>query len=144
MEIKARQATQKYHKELYKKYGLFQKRSSWLEKPHDEIIDILKRYFIHKKSVRVLDFGSGVGRNAIPIAKLLKGNKGIIYCVDYLKIAIDKLNKYAKEHGVSGCIKGFISSIEDYKIKDNFYDYIIAHSVLTHTKNKSTMFRIIR
>lgn len=143
MKSKAREATQDYHIDLYKKYQLFQKGSSWLEKPNEIIINIIKKYFIKKKNLRILDLGSGVGRNAIPIAKLLKDKKSLIYCVDYLEIAINKLNKYAKEYGVENNIKGFIAPVEDFKIKNNFYDYIIAHSVLTHTRDKPTMFRII-
>ncbi|NMC35557.1 class I SAM-dependent methyltransferase [Candidatus Beckwithbacteria bacterium] len=143
MVNKARKATQDYHNDLYVKHTLFQKGASWLEKPNNEIIDIYKKYFNKRKSINILDLGSGVGRNAIPLARLLKNKSSNIYCVDYLEIAINKLNKYAKDYGVADKLNGFISPVENYKIQINFYDYIIAHSVLTHTRSKEIMFQVI-
>ena len=144
MNNKARRATQEYHIDLYKNHKLFQKGSSWLEKPNDEIVAVVKNNSVGKRNIKVLDLGSGVGRNAIPIAKLLKKKGVVIHCVDYLQIAIDKLYIYAKKHDVAEYIKGFVSPIEDFKIKRDFYDYIIAHSVLAHAKNKETMIRVIK
>lgn len=144
MKKHARDTTKKYHITLYTDKKLFQKDSSWLEKPNEEIIAIVRKNFVNKKNVKVLDLGSGVGRHAIPIAKLIGKFGGQIICVDYLDIAIDKLNKYAVEYNVSNFIKGFVSPIENFVIRPNTYDFIIAHSVLSHTESKEKMIQIIK
>ncbi|MBU1110416.1 class I SAM-dependent methyltransferase [Patescibacteria group bacterium] len=144
MKKRAREATRIYHKKLYSDKKLFQKGSSWLEKPNAEIIAVVKNNFIGKKHIKVLDLGAGVGRNAIPIAKIIGKSGGKVTCVDYLDVAIDKLNEYVKEHNVGKFIKGFVSSIEDFIINPNTYDFIVAHSVLTHTRSKEKMVQIIK
>jgi len=138
-----RESTQKYHIKLYSDNKLFRK-GSWLEKPNEEILEVVEKSFLKKRNVKVLDLGSGVGRNAIPIAKKIGKLGGQVVCVDYLDIAIDKLKEYAVEYGVGGQIKGFVSPVEDFKIKSNSYDYIIAHSVLTHTESKEKMVQTIK
>ena len=144
MNKKARDATKIYHNKLYTSKKLFQKGSSWLEKPNEEIIEIAKNNFYGKRNVRVLDLGAGVGRNAIPLAIIIGKLGGTITCVDYLDLAIDKLNKYAKEYNVNKYIKGIVSPIEAFIIEPKTYDYIIAHSVLTHTESKNKMFQIVK
>lgn len=144
MKKQAREATKKYHIKLYTDKKLFQKDSSWLEKPNKTIIDIVRKNFIDKKNIRILDLGSGVGRNAIPIAELIGKFDGQVICVDYLDIAIDKLNEYAKNHNVEEFIRGIVSSNENFVIESNTYDFIIAHSVLAHTETKEKMIQIIK
>lgn len=143
MKRKAREATKIYHQKLYAEKRLFQK-GSWLEKPNETVISLVRENLLGKKNLRVLDLGSGVGRNAIPLAKIIGKLGGKITCVDYLNIAIEKLNEYAIEYNVKEFIDGLVVPIEDFVIKPNTYDYIIAHSVLTHTVSKEEMIRIIK
>ena len=144
MKKRAREATKTYHNKLYSNKKLFQKDSLWLEKPNEEIIAVVKKNFIGRKNVKVLDLGAGVGRNAIPIAKMIGEFGSEIACVDYLDIAIDKLNEYTKEHNVSRFIKGIVSPIENFVISPNTYDFILAHSVLAHTRSKEIMVQVIK
>ncbi len=144
MKHSAREATKVYHTQLYTRRTLFEKGASWLEKPEEEILSVVKKNFLGKKNIKVLDLGSGVGRNAIPIAKSIGKSGGEVICVDYLDVAIDKLNKYAKQYAVNKCIKGIVSPIESFVINPNTYDFIIAHSVLTHAESKEKMIKIIK
>jgi len=91
-----------------------------------------------------LDLGSGVGRNAIPIAQMIGKSGGEIICVDYLDVAIDKLHEYIELYNVSKYITGIFSSLEDFVINPDDYDFIIAHSVLTHMENKEKMIQTMK
>ena len=53
----------------------------------------------------MLDLGSGVGRNSIPIAQKIKNASGTVTCVDLLDSALTKLQIYSKEHDVFEVIK---------------------------------------
>lgn len=57
----------------YNNYKLFEK-GSWLHKPVKTVIDLIP-YFADRDSVRVLDFGSGVGRNSMPIAQAIRSKR---------------------------------------------------------------------
>lgn len=142
MNSKARKATQDYHKQYYVAHKLFQK-GSWLEEPKPVIIDLTNNYLVGKKHTKILDLGSGVGRNAIPIAQLIKPFKGKVICIDYLKIAIQKLAQYAHKYNVSEQIEVYVSPIEEYQISENEFDFIIAHSVLDHVATLKQMLRVI-
>lgn len=144
MKNSAREATRVYHRKLYASKILFQKGSSWLDKPEAEVLSVVRNNFFGKKGVKVLDLGSGVGRNAIPIAQMIGKLGGKVICVDFLNIAISKLYEYAKQYNTSQFIKGIVSPIEDFVIKPNMYDFIIAHSVLTHMENKEKMIQVMK
>ncbi|HEC64148.1 MAG TPA: class I SAM-dependent methyltransferase [bacterium] len=142
MKNKARNATKKYHQEMYSDNVLF-KKGSWLAKPKAEIIEVVERDFADKANIRVLDLGSGIGRNAIPIAKIIGKLGGRVTCVDYLDLAIKKLLDYASKYKVPDFIEGIVSPIEKFVIESDTYDFIIAHSVLTHVENKKVMAQLI-
>ena len=144
MNTQARDATQAYHEELYSSKILFQKDSSWLETPKKEIISLVERNFLGKKNITALDLGSGVGRNAIPIAQMIGKYGGRVRCVDYLHIAIDRLVEYTKKYHVRQFIDGVVSPIEDFFIQPDTYDFIIAHSVLSHVENKEKMIQVMK
>lgn len=139
---KARQSTKQYHAELYQKDILY-KKGTWLEKPEKDILEIGEK-LQDKNNIRILDLGSGIGRNAIPLVQMLQKNKVMIECVDYLEIAIKKLNEYAQKFRVKKHINGHILPVEDFTIKQNSYDFIISHGVLAHVKNKNTLLRVLR
>lgn len=140
----AREITKQYHQDLYTNNKLFQKGTTWMVKREEQIIKIVTSYFLEKNNIRVLDLGSGVGRNAIPIAKIIGKRGGKVFCVDYLPVAINQLNQYARDYGVSEYIDGVVSAVEDFNIESQSYDLIIAHSVLTHTASKAKMIEVMQ
>ncbi len=130
-----RQAERKSHEEIYSTAKLFEK-GSWLQKPVKTVLDILP-LFSDYKEITVLDLGSGVGRNAIPIAQFCSDKQCKLDCVDILDMAIDKLNFYSGEYGVSACINGIIASIDDFEIEKNGYDFILSVSSLEHINSET-------
>lgn len=139
---KARESTKKYHTDLYKNDVLY-KKGTWLEKPEQDILDVGKK-LTEKPNLLFLDLGSGIGRNAIPLAKILQQNGVKIICIDYLPIAIEKLNQYADKYGVKENISGYVSPAEDYLIEKNRYDFIFSHGVLAHVKDKKTLLKSLK
>ena len=130
-----REAERKSHEEIYSTAKLFEK-GSWLQKPVKTILDILP-LFEEYEALSVLDLGCGVGRNSIPIAQAFQNAKCIIDCVDILDMAIDKLNYYSDEYGVSDCINGIVTSIDDFEIEKNGYDIILSVSSLEHINSEN-------
>lgn len=131
-----REAERKSHEEVYSTAKLFEK-GSWLQKPVKTVLDILP-LFEEYEALSVLDLGCGVGRNSIPIAQEFKKAECRIDCVDILKMAIDKLNFYSSEYGVSDSINGIVSSINDFEITSDSYDFILAVSALEHTDSEES------
>jgi 2-polyprenyl-3-methyl-5-hydroxy-6-metoxy-1,4-benzoquinol methylase len=109
----SKKATRDYHQNLYSQHELFEN-GSWLEKNDELLLDIVKKNFANKDGVRILDIGSGVGRNAIPIAQVIAPNNGLVTCIDFLDIAIEKLKTNAKKYGVAGVIEAINQDLEDY------------------------------
>ncbi|WP_410769482.1 class I SAM-dependent methyltransferase [Fontibacillus sp. BL9] len=93
-----RQKEKEYHDECYESLELF-KPGSWLHKPVKTIMDLMAT-FEEMVEVNVLDLGSGIGRNSIPIAEILKHKEGKVICVDLLESAITKLDEYSKQYSV--------------------------------------------
>lgn len=84
---------------------------------------------------RVLDIGCGVGRNAIAVARELKSSGVVVDCYDVIESAIDMLNQYAEQFGVSENIVGKTIDMDAIEIESNYYDAILAVSVLEHSKS---------
>ena len=124
-----RQAEKESHIEIYSTAKLFES-GSWLQKPVKTVTDLFE-YFKDYKKINVLDLGCGVGRNCIPIAKEFK-NKCHIDCIDILDFAIDELKKNSIKFDVENEINCIVSSIDEFKIKENHYDFIFAVSALEH------------
>ncbi|EJR63815.1 hypothetical protein IK3_02902 [Bacillus toyonensis] len=89
-----RQEEKKYHDLCYEQYKLFET-GSWLYKPVKTVMDMMD-YFERQNNLQVLDLGSGVGRNSIPIAQKIKNCSSTVTCVDLLHSALTKLQVYAK------------------------------------------------
>ncbi|WEG11702.1 class I SAM-dependent methyltransferase [Pullulanibacillus sp. KACC 23026] len=135
-----RSAEKDYHDYCYDNYRLFEK-GSWLNKPVKMVMDQLQ-LFAENESLSVLDLGSGVGRNSIPIAQHIK--KGKVVCVDLLNSAIDKLKQYSNEFGVSGLIQTVRSDIADYTIQKEDFNYIVAVSSLEHLDSEETFEKVVQ
>ncbi|HDR8065942.1 SAM-dependent methyltransferase [Bacillus thuringiensis] len=129
-----RQEEQKYHDLCYEQYKLFET-GSWLYKPVKTVMDLIN-HFDGQNNLQVLDLGSGVGRNSIPIAQKIRNTSGTVTCVDLLNSALTKLQTYSKEHDVFEVIKTEQAAIENYHIDFNAYDYIVAVSSLEHAKSE--------
>ena len=57
--------------------------------------------------------------------------------MDILELAIEKLDENAQRYGVAGSIQGIVSSIDDYEIKADNYDLIMAVSALEHIASRT-------
>lgn len=137
-----RQEEKKYHDLCYEQYKLFET-GSWLYKPVKTVMDLLMDYFEGQNNLQVLDLGSGVGRNSIPIAQKIKNASGTVTCVDLLDSALTKLQTYSKEHDVFEVIKTEQVAIENYYIVPNTYDYIVAVSSLEHVKSEEDLKNVL-
>ncbi len=133
-----RESEKQSHIEMYSNSELY-KEGSWLRKPIKTILDIIP-LFSDITELNVLDLGCGVGRNCIAIAQNFKNIQCKIDCVDILDLAIDKLYDNAKELGVASSINGIVEPIENYPIKENKYDLIIAVSALEHIDSEQSFF----
>uniref|UniRef100_UPI001020DD52 class I SAM-dependent methyltransferase n=1 Tax=Bacillus albus TaxID=2026189 RepID=UPI001020DD52 len=136
-----RQEEKKYHDLCYEQYKLFEI-GSWLYKPVKTVMDLMD-HFEGQNNLQVLDLGSGIGRNSIPIAQIIKNYNGTVTCVDLLDSALTKLQTYSKEHDVFEVIKTEQTEIENYHIDSNAYDYIVAVSSLEHVKSKEDFKKVL-
>lgn len=131
-----RESEKKSHIEMYSNEELY-KTDSWLKKPIKTVQELLPIFEGYKK-IRVLDLGCGVGRNSIPIAYVYKDIECSIDCVDILDLAIEKLYANAKEYGVQSNIHGVVNTIEEFAVKEKYYDFIMAVSSLEHVESESS------
>ena len=130
-----RKAEAESHTQAYTSHSLFSP-GSWLAKPVKTVMELLP-LFEGYTQFAALDLGSGVGRNSIPVAQHFSGIPCRVECVDILELAIAKLNENALQYGVENCIRGIVSSIDDYEIAADSYDLILAVSALEHIASQS-------
>ncbi|MGY2613469.1 class I SAM-dependent methyltransferase [Bacillus pretiosus] len=136
-----RKEEKKYHDLCYEQYKLFET-GSWLYKLVKTVMDLME-YFEGQNNLQVLDLGSGVGRNSIPIAQIIKNNNGTVTCVDLLDSALTKLQIYSKEHDVFEVIKTEQAAIENYYIQPDTFDYIVAISSLEHVQSEEDLKNVL-
>lgn len=129
----------KYHDVCYDQYHLYEP-GSWLYRPVKTVIDLLEEYR-DQDYLCVLDLGSGVGRNSIPIAESMKHRDGKVVCVDLLESALNKLHSYSQKYGVEQYIESRRSDIEQFTIDQDRYDMIIAVSALEHISSERALER---
>ncbi|MDE7176428.1 MAG: class I SAM-dependent methyltransferase [Lachnospiraceae bacterium] len=127
------------HTAAYTNEKLYDK-TSWLQKPIKTVLDILPLFHAYTE-LHVLDLGCGIGRNSICIAETYQNINCTIDCVDLLEIALEKLKQNAKEYGVSENISEILKPIEEYEIRSNFYDLIMAVSALEHIDSEKSFVR---
>jgi len=131
-----RESERNSHIELYSNEELY-KEGSWLNKPIKTVTDLFP-LFKEYEEFRVLDLGSGVGRNCISVAKQFQNISCRVDCVDILELAIEKLMENAKRFGVEECIHEEVCPIEEFKIAPNTYDLILVVSALEHIDSKES------
>lgn len=131
-----RESERKSHIEMYSNDELY-KEGSWLRRPIKTVLDIIP-LFEEYEEINILDLGCGVGRNCICIARQYQNKSCKIDCVDILDLAIEKLYANADEYGVASNIFGIVKAIDDYEIKEDHYDLIMAVSSLEHIDSKET------
>lgn len=137
-----RKEEKKYHDYCYDNYKLFEE-GSWLHKPVKTVIDLIP-LFEGKDDLNVLDLGSGVGRNSIPLAQAIKENGGTVVCVDVLDSALQKLNQYSEEYEVQEVIQTEKADIGNYDIKPNNFDFIVAVSSLEHAESEEVFGKVVQ
>lgn len=137
-----RKEEKKYHDYCYDNYKLFEE-GSWLHKPVKTVIDLIS-LFDGKDDLSVLDLGSGVGRNSIPLAQAIKENGGTVVCVDLLDSALQKLNQYSEEYEVKEVIQTEKADIGNYDIKPNNFDFIVAVSSLEHVQSEEVFGKVVQ
>lgn len=133
---KIRAAEKASHIEVYSTAKLFES-GSWLAKPVKTVIDILP-LFENYNELTVLDLGCGVGRNCIPIAQKFQKMVCTIDCVDILDFAIKELNDNSKKFNTENSINGIVSSIDEFNVTTNHYDFILSVSALEHVDSETT------
>lgn len=131
-----RKAERESHEEVYSSCKLYES-GSWLQKPIRTVLNLIPEFAEHEE-IRVLDLGGGVDRNCIPFAKEYRDRQCLVECVDILDMAIEKLYENAREHDVESVIKGIVSPIEKFDIKENAYDLIMAISALEHIDSEES------
>ena len=132
-----RKAEAESHKAAYENLELYAP-GSWLSKPVKALEALLPLYG-SRRGLRVLDLGSGVGRNAITCAQRLPDS--VVECVDILPVAIEKLLENAEKLGVSRNIRGITQPVDEFSIEPLGYDLILAASVLEHLDSRESMER---
>lgn len=136
-----RQQERLSHTEAYTTYGLYQQ-GSWLAKPVKTVLECLP-FFENYTSLRVLDLGSGVGRNSIAIARRFRHIPCRIDCVDILDLALEKLRENAENYGVSRSIRGYVTALENYPIPEDQYDLVLGISALEHAESEEAFIRTL-
>lgn len=129
-----RRAEAESHIAAYNAYTLYAP-GSWLSKPVLALRELLPLY-AHRRGLRVLDLGSGVGRNAIAAAQALP--ESTVECVDILPMAIEKLKENAEKLGVREQIVGITAPVDGFAIENDGYDLILAASVLEHLDSRES------
>lgn len=132
-----RKAEAESHTAAYERLELYAP-GSWLSKPVRALEALLPLYEAGT-GLRVLDLGSGVGRNAIACAQRLKDST--VECVDILPVAIEKLLENAEKLGVSRQIRGILSPVDAFSVEPCGYDLILAASVLEHLDSRESAVR---
>lgn len=132
-----RRAEAESHTAAYEALELYAP-GSWLSQPVKALQALLPLYE-SRVGLRVLDLGSGVGRNAIACARQLPDSR--VDCVDILPVAIEKLRENARNYGVSQRITGIVAPVDSFLIEANRYDIILAASVLEHLDARESAIR---
>ncbi|MEM8594052.1 MAG: methyltransferase domain-containing protein [Pseudomonadota bacterium] len=121
-----------------------------LSKVHDEV---LMRYYgcglvlpEHLEGTRILDLGSGAGRDCYALSALV-GEHGEIVGVDMTEEQLDVANQYRDYHAdVFGYAqpnvsfhKGYIERLDELPLEENSFDLIISNCVINLSPDKQSV-----
>ena len=117
-----------------------------LERIHPEV---LSRYYgcglvcpPLLEGCRVLDLGSGSGRDVYALAQLV-GKSGEVIGVDMTPEMIEKARSNAKKSGVEN-VEFRLGEIENLPVRDNSVDVVISNCVINLSADKPRVFREIQ
>ncbi|XP_046851182.1 arsenite methyltransferase-like isoform X1 [Xenia sp. Carnegie-2017] len=117
--------------------------------------DVLSKYYgcglvfpNSVESTKVLDFGSGAGRDCFVMSKLV-GEEGFVTGIDMTEEQLDVANKYIQYHMdkfgyTSPNLEfklGYIENLKDAGIKDESCDLIISNCVINLSPDKPSVFK---
>ncbi|MCZ8521085.1 MULTISPECIES: class I SAM-dependent methyltransferase [Paenibacillus] len=136
-----RKAERQYHEQYYKNVGLYQK-GSWLSEPIPLVLELAGKLDA-SQPLQVLDLGSGVGRNAIPLAKRVGGAGGSVHCVDLLDSALGKLKEYSRRYGTENAVTAEQADLGEYAIGREAYDFILAAGAMEHCRSEEVLRRTV-
>lgn len=132
----ARAETVRYHEELYASSSLGSP-GSWLANPHPSVIDAIGRVE-DEAAVQAFDLGSGVGRHAIPMARLLPAGS-IVTAVDLLPSAIRRLRDNCSRAGVAASVVPVVADIEEFEFGVARASLIVGFSSIEHVSSPEAM-----
>lgn len=138
---RARAETVGYHEQYYSKHRLFDA-GSWLEKPDPKVEELGVRV-AGVDGCRILDLGAGVGRNAIPLAGMLKDGAEIT-AVELLPMAAELMTRYAAEHGVQSKVRVVCQDYEQVAFPDSHFHLVLGISVLEHCSSHDNLVALIQ
>lgn len=98
------------------------------------------------KGLRILDLGSGSGRDCYALAQLV-GSDGFVLGVDMTDEQLDIANKYkdwhAKEFGFANIkfCKGYIEELDKLGLEEGSFDLIISNCVINLSTDKEAVFK---
>lgn len=127
-----RAETVRYHREFYRRHGLFQP-GSWLAQPSPFVLRCAQAVNTDRP-VRAYDLGCGVGRHTIPLARLLPPGSSVLG-VDLLTEAITTLMDNATTAGVADRIHGIVADLETLQLPALSADLIVGCSALEHVSS---------
>lgn len=114
---------------------VYKRRMQWNLWPYPEVLSTLKRLRLEYPHLgnTLIEIGSGVGNNLLPIAQYGMNCFG----VDISETAILEAKSRAQEQSLS--VSFSIGNIENLDFDGNFSDYILDRSVLTCTDEETIM-----
>ena len=89
-------------------------------------------------SAHVLEIGCGTGANLRFLARN-ESFAGKAYGIDQSQAFIDAASRYAREEGVAEQIELCVGDIHDLDYPDNTFDVVIAHTVISHVTDPTTV-----
>lgn len=123
-----------------------------LSKIHD---DVMMRYYgcgliapANLKGMRILDLGSGSGRDCFALSALV-GENGSIVGIDMtdeqLAIANEHIDYHAKQFSYAKpnvqFLKGYIEKLDELNLPDNSFDIIISNCVINLSPDKEAVLK---
>lgn len=103
----------------------------------DIYMDIIKKYIIRmSKGSNILDVGGGIGRFAIPLAKLGYN----VHLIDASKTNIEIAKKHIKKQGLDNKINFYLARAEDLSfIEDNTIDLCLGIELVCYSEYPKTI-----